>query len=513
MTSSHSTRSAKLATKPGAGQAEKIRSIPLEAPPVQELQVQYRDQAPPPPAGRHMHPRRKRPALEQGAVVPDPRPSRPLELSGPRHRTVANQPGILAATANLVLVRNVELGSPAGNNAAADVDEPSVATKGATVFYTGNWYAALSTDGGSTFRFVDPFHAFPDPPGMRFCCDQVVQYIPKIDMFVWSLQYTQDPTGANIQRLAFAKTADVQQGRWSIFDITPQSLGLGSAFLDFPDLTVGEKMLYFTTNAFQQNGSTASVVLRMPIAGLSSGSITPRAVINRRLFSLRVAQNCGTRAFWAAHVNTSTLGLFTWDESAARPQFRPVTVAQWDAAPPGGFYDSRTPDHFNWLGRADERIVGATMGGETGNEVWFAWGANRGGVNHRPHPYVQIARIDAQTFEVIENINLWHPDTAVCYAALASNTNGEVGASYMVGGATLFPSHMVGILTGDQMQVTTAEGKHGPEENEWGDYLTVRRYLPNGKLFAATGFTLERGTSQTDGDPRFVVFGRSADLA
>jgi hypothetical protein len=38
-----------------------------------------------------------------------------------------------------------------------------------------------------------------------------------------------------------------------------------------------------------------------------------RAVINRRLFSLRVAQNCGTRAYWAAHVDTSTLGLYTWD--------------------------------------------------------------------------------------------------------------------------------------------------------------------------------------------------------
>jgi hypothetical protein len=348
---------------------------------------------------------------------------------------------------------------------------------------------------------------------MMFCCDQVAQYIPTIDMFVWSLQYTQDASGANLQRLAFATTADVQAGRWRIFDITPASLGLGSAFLDFPDMAVGEKMLYFTTNAFQGKNWLASIVLRIPIVGLKSGALTPRAVINRRLFSLRVAQNCGTRAYWAAHVDTSTLGLYTWDESVTRPQFRQVPVARWDAAPANTHYQSTTPDGFNWLERADERIVGATLAGAAGNEVWFAWAANQGGVNQRPYPYVQMARIDAQTFQVLDNINLWRPDCAVCYAALASNTNGEVGASFMVGGATLYPSHVVGMLTGQQLQVTTADGKHGPANNEWGDYLTVRRHVPNGKLFAATGFTLERGSGQADGDPRFIVFGRSADLA
>jgi hypothetical protein len=55
---------------------------------------------------------------------------------------------------------------------------------GNVVFYTGNWYAALSSDGGNTFQYVDPFTAFPDPPNMGFCCDQVVQYIPQIDTFV-----------------------------------------------------------------------------------------------------------------------------------------------------------------------------------------------------------------------------------------------------------------------------------------------------------------------------------------
>ncbi len=99
---------------------------------------------------------------------------------------------------------------------------------------------------------------------------------------------------------------------------------------------------------------------------------------------------------------------------------------------------------IGWDAR-NERIVGATLAGK---ELWFAWGANRGGANNRPQPYAQIARIDAQSFARLENINLWHPNDAVCYAALASNINGEVGVSYMFGGANTFPSHAVGILTG-----------------------------------------------------------------
>jgi hypothetical protein len=381
-----------------------------------------------------------------------------------------------------------------------------VATNGQVVFYTGNWYAAVSTDGGATFRFVDPFNAFPDPPQMGFCCDQVVQYIPKIDTFVWLLQYTQNNAGENIQRLAFANTADVAQGRWRLVDITPQQLGLPGVFLDFPDLAVGANNLYITTNGFLGQNWTATVLVRMPLAGISSGNVTAQSTISRDNFNFRVAQNCGTRAFWVSHQNTSTLRVFSWSERARRPAFRDVSVGTWSA----NDYRSVTPDGFDWLGRADPRHVGATM---AGNELWFAWGAGRGGINNRPHPYAQIARIDATSLNVLENINLWDADVAISYPALTSNSNGEVGVSYMSGGGQTFPSHVVGILTGTRRNVITASGAHGPAGQNWGDYLTIRRHSPNAKVFAATGYTLQNGSGRQDGNPRFVLFGRSADLA
>ena len=59
---------------------------------------------------------------------------------------------------------------------------------GNTVFMTGNWWAAISRNGGRTFTHVDPFTAFGGGYG-GFCCDQVAIYSPVADATVWVLQY------------------------------------------------------------------------------------------------------------------------------------------------------------------------------------------------------------------------------------------------------------------------------------------------------------------------------------
>src|SRR5437899_2875478 len=80
-----------------------------------------------------------------------------------------------------------------------------------------------------------------------------------------------------------------------------------------------------------------------------------------------------------------------------------------------------------WLDRADPRITGATM---AASELWFAWAVDAGS-NRRPFPFVQIARIDATNLTLLENINIFDPDSAICYGALSTNANQEVGISYM----------------------------------------------------------------------------------
>jgi hypothetical protein len=415
-----------------------------------------------------------------------------------------------AATDDVRLVTNTELAQPGQQQLASSVDEPSVAANGPVVMYTGNWYAARSADGGQTFQYIDPFTAFPDPPNLGYCCDQVVNYIASIDTFVWLLQYgpKTGPEADNIQRLAFARSADVVAGRWRLFDITTQSLGVPGQFLDFPDLAVGAGYLYVTTNLFTPDGQSAgAAVVRIPIASIDAGAVTAQPFVSTDLNSFRVAQNCGSTAFFAAHADTSTLRVLAWDEQQGSPTSTDVGVARWIG---GQGYQSRTPDGQRWLDRVDPRITGAAL---AGNELWFAWSVDRGS-NHRPNPFVQIARIDATNLTLLENINVFDLNSATAYGALSSNSDQEVGISYMIGGAQQFPSHMVGILTQTRKDVLVEAGQRGTLDGQWGDFLTVRSVFPDQKLFAATGYTMKGNGdgSNRDATPRYVVFGRAGNV-
>lgn len=418
-----------------------------------------------------------------------------------------------AAGQDIQIVRNTPLTQPGQNRTASNVGEPSLSMNGDVVFYTGNWYASVSTDGGNTFKFIDPNGmAQPnDPAGVTFCCDQIVNYIPPpIDTFVWLLQYGPE-TGDNIQRLAFATTDGVKAGHWRTFDITTQALGVPGFFMDFPDLAVGANFLYVTTNCFGPGGKTVgSAVVRIPLSSIAQGNPTAEKFVSMELFSFRVAQNCADTAYFAAHRDTSTLAVFSWPEGQADPTPQDVPVARWIGT---NGYTSRTPDGRRWLDRADPRITGATLAGD---ELWFAWGVDADS-NHRPKPFVQMARLNRKDMSVIENVNLFDSDSAICYAGLATNASNEVGVSYMIGG-DVFPSHVVGILTNDRKSVVAGKGDRGPLPDDqghfdWGDYLTARPVFPARKLFAAGGYTLQgqQDGGNLDATPRFVIFGRAAD--
>jgi hypothetical protein len=453
---------------------------------------------------RGIHPRRLIPRVPTGKWQADVDPTPQIEEQR-QEMAAAGGGAPMAATDDLVLVSNAQLSDVATADTASHVCEPSVAVNGDVVFFTGNWFASISTDRGQTFRFVDPETSFPDPPGMRFCCDQVAHYIKKIDTFVWLLQYTEDNQGNNVQRLAFATTAQIRQGQWRIFDISSPSVGLPGVFLDYPDLAVGTNMLYLTMNGFRGNGWDSTILVRLPLSGIKTGNITADRFIWRQNFNFRVAQHCGTSAYFASHNTSSQIRVFRWRESAPSPDFADVDVATWEE----GNIVSMTPDGFNWLERCDPRMTGATL---ANGVLWFSWTSQRGGANNRPHPFVQIARVKASTRTLVSNVNLWDPNAAIAYAALSTNSNGEVGTSYAIGGGARFPSHVVGLLTGTRREAVTFTGARGPADGKWGDYLTVRRAYPKQKLFAATGYTLQAGAGASDATPSFTIFGRSSDV-
>lgn len=469
------------------------------------VEVAHKAQPPKVARPRPIHPRRILPRVREGV-------ERAFHSTTPR---AVLRPALitprLAMGDDLAIVLQSTLGAPGQQDFASNVGEPSLAMNGEIVLYTGNWYAAVSVDGGRSFSFIDPAKEFPGPNAeAQFCCDQVVNYIAAIDTFVWLLQYGPQ-SGDNFQRLAFAKSADVKAGRWRLFDLTTQALGVDGAFLDFPDLAVGANFLYVTTNVFAADGGTGAAVVRIAIADIADGPTSATPFVSRELNSFRVAQNCGKTAYFGAHQDTSTLSVFRWDENLAVPVAHAVGVARWIG---GSGYQSRTPDGRRWLDRADPRITGATLAGD---ELWFAWGVDRGS-NQRDKPFVQLARIDSRNMTLLENVNLFDVDSALCYAGLATNADNEVGVSYMIGGGSRFPSHAVGILSGTRQDLIAAAGERGPLDpetgkGEWGDYLSIRPVFPERRLFAAAGYTM-RGAgdgSNRDATPELVIFGRARD--
>jgi hypothetical protein len=336
---------------------------------------------------------------------------------------------------------------------------------------------------------------------MGFCCDQVVLYIPSIDMFVWLLQYNADANNQNVERLAFGTSADIRASRWRTYDISSQDLALPLMMLDFPDLSFGSNFLYVTCNAFDATGTwTNAVVLRIPLTSLVNGSPSAEIWSTSQNFALRAAHHFDSTAYFASHQDTSTLRIFQWPEADVVPSSTDVRVANWVESP----FVSRTPDNFNWLARTDSRVLG---GATTNGQLWFAWGANAGGANNRPNPYIQIANIDIATMAVLQNLNLWDPSLAIQYPALDSTVDGDVGVSYFLGGNTTFPSHAVAFLGNTSDHVITTSGGFGPAGQVWGDYLTVRRCI-DGRQLCATGFVQKTGSADSDVAPRYVLFSR-----
>ena len=150
---------------------------------------------------------------------------------------IKDPPAIRFDTNNSVGITGAGLGC-SGDSAAACA-EPSGASGNGVIFVSANWRVAFSTDGGSTFKILDPTTIFPND-AVGFCCDQIVQYAPSIDRFIWLLQGTG-------YRLAMASPADIKNSSgtaWTYWNLTPTLFGKCTG-PDYPDLSVGIELALY----------------------------------------------------------------------------------------------------------------------------------------------------------------------------------------------------------------------------------------------------------------------------
>jgi hypothetical protein len=375
-------------------------------------------------------------------------------------------------------------------------EEPSEASAGRVVWYAGNNGAGYSLDGGASFKYADPRRMFPEGEN-AFAGDQVVVYVPRINRFVWYLQYwcaqpdehCEGARSSNIARIAVASPEEVAadpEGAWTTWVISPSDVGRRHDWFDYPDVGFGRHDLYVTTNMFHGNDAR-SVIERIPLGALKAGrDFKMRYVVDHDQFSYKTLESTATRGFFATHGSDTKLLTLTWDEGSSLllpHRTRHGVNATED-------YDSPTgPNDLSWGERLDPRITAATR---RGNELWVAWSEGReicltkGCKASWPQPHIHVVVLDARTFHFLRERFIHNPDYAIAFPSLATDALGRVGMTFAFGGGTAGnASPAAGYLTPDESfrQVATS-----PDPGYQGDYLSIHPDWPDGTRLTGSGY-------------------------
>jgi hypothetical protein len=419
----------------------------------------------------------------------------------------------------------------------------SGAKAGDVVVMSGNLWLKLSVDGGKSFTDVDFTKVFAaDKTYGSWAGDQVIHYVPQIDCFVLYVQSKAGAKGSanqskNVVKVALASPADLKKfnggkAAWRRqWDFTSDDFGI-TVWMDFPDVSYGDAFLYVNTNTFtrtfdsagkEQNAFAGKLFFELPLKELQAGTGFGYyyALLTEALSYGSPTQNVKDENYWAAHVNNSTMRIYSSKGNDPNYYWRERKLkANWPMATndANGVPDivSSAPDSGDWIS-TEHRIIGAT---KVVNQLWFAWSAANGqggaGGFDFPRPHIQIAKFDlTQDYACVDQMQVWNADVAYAYPSLTTNSNNEVGISLAWGGGTSFGSHAVGIIGdfvvwfGDASDMTSTR----TSPTRFGDYLHVRLAHPDTRFFSAFGYAVNK-TSATppaeDDRYIYVEFGREA---
>lgn len=429
----------------------------------------------------------------------------------------------------------------------------SGAKGGDVVLMSGNLWLKISVDGGKTFTDLDWTKLFDlNKDYGNWAGDQVIHYIPQIDCFVLYVQSYRVTSGANINKniikIALASQADLKTfsgGRkawWRQWDFIPDTFGLGSSWMDFPDISYGDNFLHVNTNVFA--GVQGKLFYELPLADMKAGrgfGFLYAFISDEGKLSIGspIQNIAGDQNYWAAHVDNSTMRIYSSLAGDPNYSWRDRKVANWPKTSDNNIV-SAAPDNADWISE-DHRIIGATR---VNNLLWFAWtaaiGDGGGGGFKFPHPHVQVAKFDLnQDFKLIEQTQVWNADHAFAYPSLTTNSNNEVGISLAWGGSVplkYYGNHAVGILGdfvvwfGEASNITLLRQQINPDGTlavdgagnpvmagtRWGDYVQVRLAHPDTRFFSAFGYAVLDDTATVTApnkgrfDYLYVEFGREA---
>ena len=375
--------------------------------------------------------------------------------------------------------------------------EVSAGENGQTIMMTGNDWMALSKNGGGSFSNINPTTIFPQDDG-GFCCDQVIVYVPKIDMFVWLLQYWTGGNGKNRIRLAAQTTPQVRASdgtSWTYWDFVSDTFDTKSS-LDYNDVAFGDSSLWWTS----QNG-TGRVVVRIPLAQIAAkGTINFQYTAGTDALWSDLTQNATNTVYWAGHINNSQMRVFSMRDGDGFYSWRTVNVNSW----PNGTNSTKCPNGTDWMQPFEggkHYVFGNAL--QSGS-VWFSWLASAGG--NFPQPHVQMVKISPATWTLQQQVQVWNPTIAFQDAYLSTNSQGELGMEIAFGSGGFYPSSSVGVWGDFVVYYPRLSNRC---ITRWGDYNHSRWAASNGAEWIAGGYTNDKdGSGNSIVIPHYLRFGR-----
>ncbi len=445
-----------------------------------------------------------------------------------------------AADSDFEIFRSTDLRDTASlTNVVRGVNEPSLDAHNDSIFWTGNGYAALSTDRGQAWGYVNP-RDFPTA-NAGFCCDQVVIYDPGNDIMIWLLQYHEDGT-TNTDRIAVAHgyelRPDLAWTEWTYYDFNPQHFGYPTnRWFDYPRMAVTDNFLYVTSvvSDIPDGYRRGSATWRIPLSELAAGGGINASGYPLDEHHLMPTLGPTDRMYFGTHIDNSSLRLFTWLDSSSSWSTSTLTH---DAYPSSDRFKHDCPTTepgdlpgdppINICRWSDDRILG---GWASSNIIGFMWNAADGlvGQTSFPWPYVEVVRYNESTLEKIDQPRIWSNSVAWIFPGVAPNFNGHIaGPIFAVSGpSNLYPQLNLFIwddYTPDPVtngwEVYFVRGStnayfftdsKGKPRGRWGDYVTSRQYRAYSNTWIGAGFTMQGGADNKNAHPQFVWFGRERD--
>jgi hypothetical protein len=405
----------------------------------------------------------------------------------------------------------------------------SVSQNGKTAFFTGNWFAARSTNGGATWSYVNAYSGFAD-----FCCDQVTLYDGSRDTFYWlRTGVTNDATGVNRFRLGVSKDGGDTFCNYDTYATDVNPAWTNQWWNSPAHLQLGADYLYIAWNIRNAAGSwMRTVVLRWPLAALNNcADFEFKYFQTTTWFNVVPVQGADHVIYFASNYPTNApfnrVNIWRWYENANSVSSFTRTVPAWS-------YTQRQQAvcgeaSGNWAWRTDDRLLSGARYFIQGRNLaypgravlaWW-WNVKQGG--SFPHPYIEAAAFFEDTLALVPGAGgrplLWSQTNCFLYPSAAANQRGDLGLVFHYSnGAFLRPA--VGFAIADdfvdappgftyhQVQLSNAR----PSDNNWGQFNTARVFYPSQNTWVAGSHVIPGTTNCASCSvPVFFNFGRGRD--